>query len=229
MGRSEILQRIQQAVKNADPPGLPSGQPAFPVYTDPVAQFRKELEAVDGHFYDGRRKGRLPDILSEILAQCRTEEIHWEAHELFERHGIQAQLAQPKAFDAGRLAFSRHAGHRVEFPIRIDSKASSRQELASVRLSAGSAAWGIAETGTVVQQVQAGTGRLFAVLPPCHLVFLSRANLLMNHSEFFGTERMGGQGSATTLVTGPSRTADIEKQLVLGVHGPKRCFVILTS
>ncbi|MEE8584912.1 MAG: LUD domain-containing protein [Acidobacteriota bacterium] len=229
MGRSAILKRIRQAVEDADPPAMPSELPRFPAFPDPVAQFRKELEAVDGHFYDGRRKSRLPGILSRILAQCCTEEIFWEAAAMFERHGIQAQPAPPGTFDAGRLAFSRHAGQRVEFPIRIDSRTGGRQELASIRLSASSAACGIAETGTVVQQVEAGTGRLFAVLPPCHLVFLSRPNLLMNQSEFFGRGRLGEQGSATTLVTGPSRTADIEKQLVVGVHGPKQWFVVLTE
>jgi L-lactate dehydrogenase complex protein LldG len=96
-------------------------------------------------------------------------------------------------------------------------------------LSAGHAYRGIAETGTVVQRTVPGTGRLLAVLPPAHVVFLSERDLLMNHADFFREVRPGEEGSYLVLVTGPSRTADIEKTLVLGVHGPQRHYVVLTG
>lgn len=229
MGRTQILDRIRQAVEQGDPPDLPTEIPRFPEFGDPVARFRQELEAVQGCFFDARQASRLPDVLSEILAHCQTEEICWEELAIFERHGIQAQPAPSGAFQAGRLAFSRHPGQRVEFPLRIESRPGGKEELARVRLSASSAACAVAETGTVVQRVRAGTGRLLAVLPPCHVTFLSQQSLHMNHREFFAQERFAEQGSATTLVTGPSRTADIEKQLVLGVHGPQHWFVVLTD
>jgi L-lactate utilization protein LutC len=229
MGRTQILDRIRQAVEQANPPDLPAEIPKFPEFGDPVARFRRELEAVQGHFFDGRPASRLEDVLSGILAHCQTEEILWEAHAIFERHGIQAHPAPPGAFEEGRLAFSRHSGQRVEFPIRIESRPGGKEELAKVRLSASSADCAIAETGTIVQRVKAGTGRLLAVLPPCHLTVLSQRDLLMNQREFFLQERFAERGSATTLVTGPSRTADIEKQLVLGVHGPQHWFVVLTD
>jgi L-lactate dehydrogenase complex protein LldG len=66
------------------------------------------------------------------------------------------------------------------------------------------------------------------VLPPVHVAFLCQADLLMNHAEFFARVKLGEKESYQVLVTGPSRTADIEKTLVLGVHGPRRHYVVLT-
>ena len=76
--------------------------------------------------------------------------------------------------------------------------------------------------------MRSGVGRLLSVLPASHLVLLSERDILMNGKELFDRLRLGEEGSALTLVTGPSRTADIEKTLVVGVHGPKKLFVMLT-
>ena len=59
-------------------------------------------------------------------------------------------------------------------------------------------------------------------------MFLSERDLLMNQAMLF-LSTPPGQGSALTLVTGPSRTSDIERTLVVGVHGPGKLFVIITS
>ena len=101
--------------------------------------------------------------------------------------------------------------------------------MAAIPVSASSAAFGIAETGTVVQTVGPGRGRLLNVLPETHIVFLAHGDLLSNMDQLFERIRPGEKGSALTLVTGPSRTADIGKVLVKGMHGPRRWFVILTE
>ena len=88
--------------------------------------------------------------------------------------------------------------------------------------------FGIAETGTVVEVSGTSRSRLASLLPEAHLVVLPvgrlRASLGGVLSE---VEAAGIPGAAVTLITGPSRTADIEQVLTIGVHGPKRVHVIL--
>ncbi len=223
-----MLHKIRHACAGGNSVELPAAMPEFPHYSDPVEKFRQELERVGGVFLDGRRSEELAGALGLVLKESDSTEIYWEGEELFQRHGISFTLRDPEAFAKGSLLYSFHFRHQIRFPIILNSKPAERSELARISLSASGARYGIAETGTIVHEVTEGTGRLLSLLPPAHLVFLSQRDLLMNHSVFFRSTSPGDYGSAMTLVTGPSRTAHIEKTLVIGVHGPKRLFVILT-
>ena len=218
-----MLQKIRRACTGADVAELPAELPEFPHYSDPVAKFRQELERVGGVFLDGRRSEELSGALSFVLKQSDSTEIYWEGEKLFQKYGISFILRNPEAFSEGALLYSFHFRHQVKFPLILNSKPFERNELARISLSASGARYGIAETGTIVHEVTEGTGRLLSLLPAAHLVLLSEQDLLMNHSVFFRSTSPGDYGSAMTLVTGPSRTADIEKTLVIGVHGPKDC------
>jgi len=222
-----MLHKIRQACAGADSVELPDEMPEFPHYADPVEKFRQELEGVGGVFLDGRRPEELAGVLDLVLKESDSTEIYWEGEELFQRHGISVTLRDPEAFAKGSLVYSFHYRRRVHFPIILNSKPGERSDLARISLSASGARFGVAETGTVVHEVKAGRGRLLSLLPPAHLVFLSQRDLLMNQAMLF-LATPPGQGSALTLVTGPSRTADIERTLVVGVHGPEKLFVILT-
>ncbi len=96
---------------------------------------------------------------------------------------------------------------------------------ADVGLSSASAA--LAETGSVVIESGAGRSRLSTLLPPVHIALVSTAVLTPD----IITWSVARQGTALpanlTLVSGPSKTADIEQTLTIGVHGPKRFIVIL--
>ena len=223
-----MLHKIRQACAGADFVELPEEMPEFPHYADPVEKFRQELEGVGGVFLDGRRPEELAGVLDLVLKESDSTEIYWEGEELFQRHGLSFTLRDPEAFANGSLVYSFHFRHRVQFPIILNSKPGERSDLARISLSASGARFGVAETGTVVHEVKAGRGRLLSLLPPAHLVFLSQRDLLMNQAMLF-LAIPPGQGRALTLVTGPSRTADIERTLVVGVHGPEKLFVILTS
>lgn len=223
-----MLHKIRHACAGADPVELPGEVPEFPHYSDPVEKFRQELERVGGVFLDGRRSEELSGALSLVLKQSDSTEIYWEGEEMFQRHGISFTLRDPEAFAKGALLYSFHFRQQVKFPVILNSKPCERSDLARISLSASGARFGVAETGTVVHEVKAGRGRLLSLLPPAHLVFLSERDLLMNPAVLFGS-MPPGRGSALTLVTGPSRTSDIERTLVVGVHGPQKLFVILTS
>lgn len=94
--------------------------------------------------------------------------------------------------------------------------------VAEAEVGVSGAAFGLAETGTVV--LNSDFGRLAPLLPMTHIAVLPASRLVASLSEVFET---GQLPSAWTLATGPSRSADIEGSLVTGVHGPGRVFVVL--
>jgi L-lactate dehydrogenase complex protein LldG len=89
----------------------------------------------------------------------------------------------------------------------------------------------IAQTGSVLLTARSGGGRALSVLPPHHVVIARREQLLPDLPSAYALlhEKYGRQGwpSMMTLITGPSRTGDIERILVLGAHGPKKLTVII--
>ena len=86
----------------------------------------------------------------------------------------------------------------------------------------------IAETGSLVLLSGEGKPRTASLLPPIHLAIVSEADLRDTMDEFFRERAADIAGAACcTVVTGPSRTADIELTLTLGVHGPGQVIVIV--
>jgi L-lactate utilization protein LutC len=105
----------------------------------------------------------------------------------------------------------------------------------AARAGAGvtTANWAVAETGTLVLLSGAGRPRLVGVLPPLHVAVVPVERLRPDMAALFRelSALAGGQGmpSGLQMVTGPSRSADIEDVLVRKVHGPGEVIVILVS
>ena len=101
-----------------------------------------------------------------------------------------------------------------------------RKRCAEADIGLSGAEAGLAETGTIVLHSGHGRSRLATLLPPVHLALLPEGKLLTDL--FAWTKiRPGKMPSNITLVSGPSKTADIEQTLTVGVHGPKRFIVVL--
>jgi L-lactate dehydrogenase complex protein LldG len=88
------------------------------------------------------------------------------------------------------------------------------------------AAWGLAETGSVVLASSPEEPRAASLLPWVHISLLREDRILPGLDELF--DAVGGDPpSALAIVTGPSRSADIEQTLTVGVHGPGEVHVVL--
>ena len=103
-----------------------------------------------------------------------------------------------------------------------------REKLAKVEAGIVEADYAIAATGTLALIGGPKRPRSLSLLPPISIVLLRTARILPDLATMLravGAERIGEH--PMVLVTGPSRTADIEKRIVIGVHGPKQLHVVM--
>ena len=134
---------------------------------------------------------------------------------------------------AGPLAIAgalRAAGlDPVEVPAASDGE--TRSVLAAAAIGVTVADLAIADTGTVVQLGRPFRPRSVSLLPPAHLVVLPEDRILGSLDDVLAAAAgdLGGPEGYMTLITGPSRTADIEKVLTIGVHGPGRIAVAIVE
>lgn len=121
-----------------------------------------------------------------------------------------ADLVETFAANAAAAGF--HV-HRVDVP-----------DIAGAEISRAS--YGLADTGSVVLAASADEPRARHLLPDVHVSLLREEAILPGLDELFAAMR-GDLPSALAIVTGPSRSADIEQRLVVGVHGPREVHVVL--
>lgn len=104
----------------------------------------------------------------------------------------------------------------------------TRELAARARVGISQMDWGIADTGTLVQCADQVATRLVSTLPETHIALLSAASLMPNLAAAV-TCIDPNQCAYLSFITGPSRTADIERVLTIGVHGPGRLIIILVD
>jgi len=88
----------------------------------------------------------------------------------------------------------------------------------------------IAQTGSVLVTGRSAGGRALSVLPPHHVVLARRDQLIADLPDAFALLKAkygASYPSFISFITGPSRTGDIERILVLGAHGPKKLTIFL--
>jgi len=105
-----------------------------------------------------------------------------------------------------------------------------RELCATVDIGITGADYVLADTGTVVLLASPREARLISLLPPAHLAVVRRERILTGLDELFTVvPTPAADTSSMVLITGPSRTADIEQILVRGVHGPGQITVVIAD
>lgn len=96
------------------------------------------------------------------------------------------------------------------------------------RVAVTEAVAGVAETGTLLVRSGADSPNVLHLLPEAHIAILDSAMIVGSYEdalEILGREKAWPR--AATFITGPSRTADIEKTPQIGVHGPRKLHIVL--
>jgi L-lactate utilization protein LutC len=180
---------------------------------DPPARFIEELEALGGH---GKRVGSGEEAREHVLGLAREREaellIRWDVEEL-DALGVDGPLG-----DAGvDVAVWRELADFKEVAGRAD-------------IGLSTAAWAIAETGSLVLEGGPGMGRSVTLLPPTYVAVVPVERMLRTVPE--AIEKYAdadGLPANVCFHTGPSRSGDIEMALFVGMHGPGDVHVILVG
>ncbi|MGE3524242.1 MAG: lactate utilization protein C [Candidatus Dadabacteria bacterium] len=218
--REEILHRIRKGLgkgegarKDADAPKpVTSPSDAGLSKDDLAAVFTDSLAGINTSVYRTSREGVLEFVTGFIRERGVKSFSIWET-EYLKSLGIAGSL------EDGGLALA---------------PAEDKAAIANSGIGITEADYALADTGSLVLISSPDKPRGVSLIPPVHLAIVRKENILRGIGELFGLlneiyESPDAIPACTTFITGPSRTADIELNLTLGVHGPKELHVLIVS
>ncbi len=219
--RDRFLQRVRRAVADGNRAG---GAPALPsrgnvgyqgAGADPVARFRAECAAAGGFVHLVADPSAAADAVVKLLRERSVRRI---------------LLGSGPVVDA--LALPAHLAAAGVEAVAVSSPADAARRDAFFSADAGVSGvdYLVAETGSIVLLTRQDQPRSLSLLPPLHIAVAERRQLLPDLFDLFevqGEAERRGLPSCLSLITGPSKTGDIELRLVTGVHGPGEVHVVL--
>jgi L-lactate dehydrogenase complex protein LldG len=230
--RDKILTRVREALKVAAPlPGLcKSGAGILPAKTNAIGtpalpSARQWLPKV-GESFDEQL----------ALFQKNAAELKADFQLLASRDELKAALAKIAATENWKRIASHRGGltdsivDALGLPVCFTNKHYDVHELESCDAGVSECDALIAQTGSVLVTSRSAGGRALSVLPPHHVVIARREQLVADLPAAFDLLKQKysrNYPSMISFITGPSRTGDIERILVLGAHGPKRLTIFL--
>jgi L-lactate dehydrogenase complex protein LldG len=213
--RQQILQNLRKDSAQLLPASLLPEQHDSAIYQNfdsacknPLEAFAQKIAALKGEFYHVEDEQAATKILRELFNA--TKLIAGHRHPLLDRI----------------FAADNWLAEKVQI---INPQNISSPDFADFQIGITAVDFLVARTGSIVLSAATAGGRRLSVLPPFHIAIATTEQLVISLDEAFRIYHECGESnrsSYATVITGPSRTSDIEKILVLGAHGPKRLAVI---
>jgi L-lactate dehydrogenase complex protein LldG len=219
-GREAFLQRVRQAVAEgnragAAPPLPERGDVGYQgAGPDPVARLRDELATAGGVLHVVADEAAAAAKVLELVAAKAARRVLVGRGAVLDRLGLPERL--------------RAAGVEVGMADALPAGA-ERDTLFAADVGVSGVECLVAETGSVVVVAGPREPRSLTLLPPVHVAVADRTQLLPDLFDLFASFQGNPMPSGLTVITGPSKTGDIELRLVTGVHGPGEVHVILTD
>lgn len=228
MSRDRILARLRTSLASNRPwleqvaQSAPRTPPPFvhPPADDLAVQFAAELQKLEGRAYLTANESEALAIIGRLLDERAVRSVvAWDL-EAIPLPGLDGVLAERGITVLDPMVCGRTREERLQ-----------GLETAAVCLSGATCA--IAESGSLVLHHGPGRPRLASLIAPTHIAVVRRTQLVRGLGEALAVLRQrhgAGLFEATnnlTIITGPSRTADIEMTLSLGIHGPPEVHVVM--
>ena len=224
--RENILGRIREALQTKAPmPGL-HGEIATHTHAgSPASHAREWLPSV----------GKTPEEQFELFAK-NAADLKADFQLLASREELKAALVKISAAEKwSRIAshdgeLSNCASKSLGLPVLLTDKGYDVNELEKCDASVTECDALVAQTGGVVVTSRSTGGRALTILPPHHVVVARREQLVADLPAAFALlqkKYAPDFPSMISFITGPSRTGDIERILVLGAHGPKKLTILV--
>jgi L-lactate dehydrogenase complex protein LldG len=224
--RDSIFTRIREALAEPAPP--PGG------HSRPGSAQLPGLPTVEDH---RRVLPAVPASAAEQLALFARHAagLRTEFKTVPDLASLNAELKQLASAEGWTRVASHHgtltdaACAALGLPVLLTDAAFDQHELERCPVGISECDALVAQTGSVLVTTRSAGGRALSVLPPHHVVLARREQLVADLPAAFAlleTRYGAGYPSMISLITGPSRTGDIERILVLGAHGPKKLTIL---
>lgn len=162
--------------------------------------------------------------IASICVQKNATSVLRSNHNALDQIGVDLAVTTTGAI----LEKTEHSGNYSQLQIQ-----ESKSKAFSADIGITGVDYGIAETGTVVLHPRNGLSRLVSLAPPTHIAVLRPGEVLNSLDELFAMERndfmLGELSGSMNLISGPSKTADIEGTTVTGIHGPLEVHLIILA
>jgi len=178
--------------------------------------------------------------IPELSVEARIESLFRQLDKLGGKTCLAGSAAEARDYVAGLIgtkpAVASNASFLKECGIcelgSVQSGFTDRDKLraacAEAEFGITGADWALADTGSLALLSSPAEARLISLLPPVHIALVPRSRILTGLDELLSiVPRPAELTSSMVLITGPSRTADIEQFLVRGVHGPGEIHVVV--
>jgi L-lactate dehydrogenase complex protein LldG len=204
--KENILKKIRKALTQSTPLPFPASEGTGSVFQpgkqDLEVEFGERFSALLGKFIYCASEAELEEQLNAVVAHNKWEKIFYKADEMV--------AVLPHAF--------------LKKPIHPD--------LATAHAAITTCEALVARTGSIILSSALAGGRTTSVYAETHVCIAYTDQLVydvLDGLQLMKEKYAGKMPSLVTFATGPSRTADIEKTLVVGVHGPREVYVFLVE
>lgn len=179
-----------------------------------VETFKERLQGVGGHCVIAGSESDLVASLGQIISDLQETPLHGRRIALSNAPMLE-RLVRQTEIDIDEIAVCPNTAELFGYDVGISTAQAA-----------------IAETGTLVLESESERHRLVSLVPPVHIAIIEATSICLTLGEAL-TSVHGGEPAEVsptiTFITGPSRTADIELTLAIGVHGPQELYVIVNE